>query len=180
MSNTGNMKQLERLRVEEFEEVWKIMEESFPKEERRTKEMQKRLWEQEKRYRVWGVKEGKQLMGFLAAWRFEGFVFLEHFAVNQGARNGGIGAAMLKQLKEQVESRIVLEVELPLEMLAKRRIAFYERNGFVYNDYPYIQPAMNKDTKPIPLRIMATGGRLLEGEFEEIRDCLYQYVYHQK
>lgn len=166
--------------MEDFEEVWKIMEESFPQEERRMEAKQRKLWEEERRYEVLGVREEGRLIGFLAVWRFEEFVFLEHFAVAKESRNGGIGARMLEQLREQTESRIVLEVELPQNPVARRRISFYERNGFSFHDYPYIQPAMNEDTKPIPLRIMATGEKLSEQEFGRIRDQLYEVVYHVK
>ena len=72
---------------------------------------------------------------------------------------------------------ICLEVELPEEEMSKRRIGFYERNGFYYNDYEYMQPAISKDRNEIPLRIMTTGGKVTEDRYNEMKDILYQYVY---
>ena len=72
---------------------------------------------------------------------------------------------------------ICLEVELPEEEMSKRRIGFYERNGFYYNDYEYMQPAISKGRNEIPLRIMTTSGKVTEDRYNEMKDILYQYVY---
>ena len=53
--------------------------------------------------------------------------------------------------------RICLEVELPETEMAARRIGFYERNGFYYNDYFYMQPPIAEGRNAIPLRLMTTG-----------------------
>ena len=54
-------------------------------------------------------------------------------------------------------------------------MAFYERLGFTFNDFEYIQPALSG--KEVELRIMATGGALSEEEFENIKKMLYGIVY---
>ena len=64
--------------------------------------------------------------------------------------------------------------------LEARRIAFYERNGFVMNPFEYMQPAMGEDRHAIPLRIMSYPKRLVADEFETMRDVLYCHVYRQK
>ncbi|MCG8399496.1 GNAT family N-acetyltransferase, partial [Bacillus atrophaeus] len=84
-------------------------------------------------------------LAFLAVWEFAEFVFIEHFAVSEKARNSGIGGKMLEELARQKAGKVVLEVELPEDSLKKRRIGFYERHGFTFNEYPYIQPPMGED-----------------------------------
>ena len=84
------------------------------------------------------------------------------------------------QLTAQSRKPVILEVELPTGELEARRIAFYERNGFVMNPFEYMQPAMGEDRHAIPLRIMSYPKRLFADEFETMRDVLYCHVYRQK
>ena len=168
--------ELTKLTEADFEAIWKIMEESFPADERRTKEGQKMLFE-EPNYHVYGYLLQKDIVAILAVWEFDTFTFLEHFAVSSSYRNGGIGAEVLQQMLTQMNAPVVLEVELPTGNLTERRIGFYERNGFVLNHYEYVQPALNAASKPIPLMIMSNPKKLKVNEFENIRDILYHYVY---
>ena len=150
---------LEKLDRSDFEEVYRIMEQSFPADERRKKEGQQKLLEEEK-YELLGVRNEGVLLAFLAVWEFAEFVFIEHFAVSEKA------------------GKVVLEVELPEDSLKKRRIGFYERHGFTFNEYPYIQPPMGEDRHEIPLRIMSAPEPLSEDEFQSVRTELYESVYH--
>ena len=168
---------LEKLDRSDFEEVYRIMEQSFPADERRKKEGQQKLLEEEK-YELLGVRNGRRLLAFLAVWEFAEFVFIEHFAVSETARNSGIGGKMLEELARQKAGKVVLEVELPEDSLKKRRIGFYERHGFTFNEYPYIQPPMGEDRHEIPLRIMSAPEPLSEDEFQSVRTELYKSVYH--
>lgn len=170
------MYQLEALKKSDFEAVWNIMEESFPVEERRNHRGQEQILA-EPYYHLYGCKQEGKLAAFFAVWEFEDFSFIEHFAVEKNHRNGGIGAALLGQLLAAVKAPVVLEVELPEGELPKRRIGFYERNGFVTNPYDYMQPAMSEQGRAIPLRIMSNPEELGAAEFEKVRDALYRYVY---
>ena len=173
------MQSLETLTERDFDSVWEIMEESFPRDERRSREAQRKIldvsW-----YHLYGSRAHGELMAFLAVWEFDTFLFVEHFAVRKSCRNGGLGAVLLTQLTTQSRKPVILEVELPTGELEARRIAFYERNGFVMNPFEYMQPAMGEDRHAIPLRIMSYPKRLLADEFETMRDVLYCHVYRQK
>ena len=72
---------LEKLDRSDFEEVYRIMEQSFPADERRKKEGQQKLLDEEK-YELLGVRNEGGLLAFLAVWEFAEFVFIEHFAVS--------------------------------------------------------------------------------------------------
>ena len=176
-----NTSTLETLQVKDFDKVYSIMEESFPIDERRTYEEQKALLDNEL-YNIYVLYDSKNddIKAFIAIWQFDDFAFVEHFAVSSLYRNGGIGAFILQEVKKLLSCMICLEVELPEEEMAKRRIGFYERNGFYYNEYEYMQPAMSKGRKEIPLRIMTSEEKITENRFEEIRDLLYKYVYNVK
>ncbi len=164
--------------VYDFNGIYDLMETSFPSDERRNRVGQAALFDDEK-YRVYTVKDerGKQILGFLAIWEFENLLYIEHFAVSPALRGKGLGSRMLAELADKTDKKICLEVELPENETAKRRIAFYERNGFKLNKYDYVQPAMEQGKNPVPLYIMTHGGFIDENEFSLIRDRLYRYVY---
>ncbi len=163
----------------EFEQVYRIMESSFPPDEHRPYEEQLKLLNNPN-YQIYVAKKDEnsnEIQGFMAVWQFDDLSFIEHFAVDSKYRNTGLGSRMLQEIREHLTGRICLEVELPDDDIAKRRIEFYKRNGLYYNDYPYIQPAISKGRNPIPLRIMTSGGIVSQSEYQEIRDILYREVY---
>jgi ribosomal protein S18 acetylase RimI-like enzyme len=161
-----------------FDGVYRLMEESFPPDEIRSHEGQKALLE-DARYHIYAaLRPDGSIQGIMAVWKFAEFAFLEHFAVSPADRNSGIGSAMLQALKERVQTDICLEAELPETELACRRIGFYERNGFSVQDYPYVQPALGADRKPIPLILMTTGGKKDRAQLDKIKAILYRNVYH--
>ena len=162
---------LKKMEIKDFDQVYTLMEESFPKDEYRDYQKQKELFQN---------PEFREIKAFFAAWEFETFIYVEHFAVNPVLRNGGVGSKMLKALTEDAEKMIILEVEPPTEEIAVRRVRFYERNGFFFNDYPYIQPSMGEGRKETPLFLMSTERKIDEEEYRMIRNTLYTKVYGKK
>ena len=140
---------VELLNFEDFDQMYSIMEQSFPYDEYRGYEGQRQLFENPE-YKVFihRNEETKEIDGFLSAWEFDDILFFEHFAVSSKVRNGGIGGRMLREVLTQVNKMTCLEVELPEGELEKRRISFYERNGFCYNSYPYTQPSIAPGRNP--------------------------------
>lgn len=160
----------------EFEEIYAILETSFPPDERRAKEDQQALL-QEERYTVYVLPDKETVAGFLTVWQFSDFAVVEHFAVNPAYRNQGLGGKMLAQLRTLLPCRIILEVELPETDFARRRIGFYQRNGYTFNEYPYLQPPYSKEKNALPLRIMSTDGLLSEPDFHRITTLMKQEIY---
>ena len=150
---------LQRINETNFPEIYRIMQASFSDDEYRPYDEQLALFE-EPEYRIYYMPAG-----FLAVWEFESFIYIEHFAVDPALRNSGTGSAMLQELVKQYQKPICLEVELPEDELTRRRIGFYERNGFVFNEYPYIQPPISKGKSPVPLRIMTYGSAITQDTF---------------
>ena len=164
---------IEKLKSNEFDAVYAVMEQSFPLEEYRSYEGQKALLVKPA-YRIYAAKEEGEILGFAAVWQLENWLFLEHLAVNPQFRNRGIGAELLNFLAEK---RCCLEVELPETDIARRRIGFYQRNGFFLNDYPYVQPSLGEGRGPMPLSIMTSGRTISPEEFTQLRQLLYTHVY---
>lgn len=167
-----------KMREDEFDKVFDLMLEAFPVDERRTFDEQKALLSNPI-FDIYVCKDDQngEIKGFISVYRFDDFVFVEHFAVAPKYRNLGLGCEILSNLTARF-GKLLLEVEVPETEQAKRRIGFYERNGFHLCDCPYIQPPISKNTNPIPLLLMTTGEKLSENEYLKAKSTLYTYVYH--
>ena len=160
-----------------FDEVFAIMQASFPLDEYRPRDEQHALLA-DSRYRLHTMDEEDHTVAFAATWDFGSFLFVEHLAVAPQCRNRGLGAALLARLQAEHPCRLCLEVELPQDELSRRRIGFYKRCGFTFNEHLYTQPPISRGRQPVPLRLMSTGGALTPDEFTAVRDTLYKEVYH--
>ena len=136
----------------EFDAVFDEMEANFIPDERRSRAAARRLLS-EPRYALLHVVEEGRRVGFVGVWLLNGFTFLEHFVVYEAYRNQGVGARVLARLQSRGD-RLLLEAEPPAGGITARRVAFYERCGFVRSDYPYLQPAYRADGAPVPLVLM--------------------------
>ena len=161
---------------EKFDRFYELLESSLPRVEFRDKCRQKNLLNI-KVYEMLFCSVDEKCIGALAFWHLDDTIFVEHFVVDESYRGKGIGTKMLNALKEQTKSNVILEVELPYNEMNKRRIAFYERNGFCYNDFEYYQVPLNKGDEPLPLRIMSYPKSISLQEFESIREKLKKAVY---
>lgn len=163
---------------EDFEKIFPILEEAFPAVELREREEQEALLEEEA-YRLYGVQdEAGRFFAVIAIWELaDDFIFIEHFAVEKNSRNGGIGGKILDWFIDWYGKDVVLEVELPEDDLKKRRIGFYKRHGFVWNDYFYLQMPLRKGQEPMPLRLMTKPRPLDEKMFQRYRKLIYHGVY---
>ena len=166
----------EKMKKEEFPKVWEIMEESFPLDERRPFEEQKALLANPV-YSIYVLVDCNQAQGFVALWKFENLAFVEHFAVAKEHRCKGFGAKLLSDVVSDLNTDVCLEVEPPCSDITKRRVEFYRRNGFVLNEFPYIQPPLSAGQQSVPLMIMTYKKAASKEEFELIRDTLYARVY---
>lgn len=168
---------MQKLELYQFDSVYRLMEQSFPSDERRRYQEQLQLLKNPY-YSVYIQENATEIQGFVAVWHFDFFVFLEHFAVNPKFRNFGLGSRILDWMRTTFQTPICLEVEPPETELARRRIGFYERNGFYLNDYPYTQPVLSVGKKEIPLMIMTSDTVVDADTFQQIKDTLYKEVYH--
>lgn len=172
------MLDIREMRQNEFDKVFEILRDSFPADEYRTYDEQKKLLNNPL-YTVYVLphSEYDDIMAFITVWQFEDFAYVEHFAVGPRYRNQNLGSKIINKVVGMLSCPICLEVELPTTDNAKRRIEFYKRNGFFFNHYTYVQPPFSRDKNPIPLAIMTSGGSIEKAEFEKIKAVLYKEVY---
>ena len=103
-----------------------------------------------------------------------------HFAIDPSQRNGGHGKNVLNQLCHQLKKPIILEVEMPEEEMAIRRINFYKRQGFTLWEKPYMQPPYKSGDDYLPMLLMAYGDLECDKDFEQVKKCIYREVYNTK
>ncbi|WP_019913494.1 GNAT family N-acetyltransferase [Paenibacillus sp. HW567] len=160
-----------------FDEIFAIMEASFPVSELRTYSGQKSLLDNPN-YHIYTERDAEgRIVAFLAAWEFPELRFVEHIAVNPEIRGGGIGKKLMNSYLSRSDKPVVLEVEPPEGELELRRVGFYERLGFHLNPFPYVQPPLREGQADLPLMIMTYPQAVSRQEFGRFREILYTEVY---
>jgi len=162
----------------DFESFYSLMCLSFPEEERRSREGFLKLCRECPYYKIYTLFESDTLIAFLTIWEFDSFTFGDHFAVSPQKRGAGLGSQLLTELKKSVKAPFIIEVELPQNEMAKRRIGFYERNSLSLCDFDYMLPPLQKGFTPLPMKIMSYPKKLSEAQFEPFKRVIYKIVYN--
>jgi ribosomal protein S18 acetylase RimI-like enzyme len=162
----------------DLESIWRLYCTSFPPEERRGFEDLKQLVSVKECFVNEIITDNKEIAGLCVFWMFEKFVFVEHFAIFPGMRNNGIGGAALLWLRKNYPL-ILLETELPTNETSRRRIKFFQRNGFHVLDRPYFQPSYGNKKPEVELKIMCSMPFLADEILNEYIIQIKHKVYHQ-
>lgn len=157
-----------------------LLTEAFPPEEYRQLEQLREYTDLTDNFYNNLILDDNQPIGLITYWDFESFYYIEHFAINPTLRNGGYGKRTLEYLCAYFRRPIVLEVEYPTEEMAKRRIGFYQRQGFVLWEKNYRQPPYKPGDDFLPMLLMVHGKLDCERDFEMIKKRIYTEVYGVK
>ena len=141
------------LKKEEFKSVYDQMTKAFIKDEIRYFADAYKLLEN-KNFNVYHIIDDKEKVGFITIWDLQDFYFVEHFVVYEEYRNNGIGGKAIDKVNEEFK-KVILEAELPCTDISKRRLMFYNRHGFVINEFKYIQPAYHQELKPVEMKLLS-------------------------
>ncbi len=164
----------------EFERIFEIMDASFPDCEMRTKEKQYELFTTNKHYNIECVgNDNNKVLGFMIVWDLGEFIFIENFATDESVRGQGFGGDLLDFVIEKYQKDVILEVELPNDEMQIRRIGFYERHGFIYNDFYYLMPPLHVGDDFLPLKIMSYQKTFNVKSFEPYKELIYKIAYQQ-
>ena len=131
--------------------------ESFPEVERRDFSLVRNLVRDESRFIVYALSKEDRYVGFITGWLFDGYTYVEHFAIDPAARNGGIGAEAMKQFLIFCGTPVVLE-----------------------DNQVYHQPPYREGGEWLEMRLMTYGDVDLEHSFEQVKNCLHKNVYGVK
>lgn len=112
----------------------KLYRSSFPKAERKPFSIIKQM-QKEGRGDLWVYEDSGKFLGFATTINGKDAILVDYLAVNPNARGGGIGSAILQDLRRHYgDDRLFLEIETitPLadnnEQRARRK-TFYLKNG---------------------------------------------------
>jgi ribosomal protein S18 acetylase RimI-like enzyme len=155
-------------------------EASFPPEERRQFGKLLQLLPHPDMHLCALVQAG-QPVGFIIYWQWPdaGELFIEHFAIDPDRRGQQLGQQALAQVLHIPAAYYLLEAELPTDDLSKRRIQFYERQGFQVNDFPYAQPPYQPGNPPIPMKLLSQPVIHAQAAFNKLSRLIEERVYRQ-
>ncbi len=161
-----------------FTNLYNLYTLAFPPAERRNWAGLEYELTYEKRFSAVAVLREEKFVGMLNYWTFDRFSYIEHFAILPPLRNQKIGTEAMEMFKQQTKLPIILEVELPSNTNAIRRIRFYEKLGFSVISHKYAQPPYEDDGFLLPMLIMSNDPHFANSHFELIKEKLYTTVYH--
>lgn len=164
---------------------YKFMEEllvdSFPPEEYRQLEQLREFTDRTGNFHNNIIFDDDLPIGFITYWDFGNFYYVEHFATNPALRNGGYGkryaGISMRLLKTPHCTRSGASL---VEEMAKRRIGFYQRQGFVLWKKDYRQPPYKPGDHFLPMYLMVHGNLDPEKDYEDIKHKLHTVVYGAK
>ena len=163
--------------MKNFDEMFHLMQISFPENEYRTYSDQKSLLTNPKYHIITKENEQKNIVAFLAFWSLGDFNFIEHLAVSPTCRGKGTGTKLVSEFMSETSKPIILEIEPPMDDISIKRMKFYEKLGFLLNEYQYFQIPLRKNHSPSELKIMSYPHKLNEEEFNNIKNIIYHEVY---
>lgn len=155
-----------------FLEVYAI---SFPVHEQRNASQQITAFDN-KHYHLIIKTAGEKLVSFIAYWDFKDYVYIEHLAVNPELRGQNKGSELLEDFAEMISKAIILEIDPPINKIAKKRLEFYKKLGYEVNSYVHFHPAYNEIFTPHELIILSLNRKLTKGEYHEFYDDLCNIV----
>lgn len=161
----------------EYSFVENLLETAFPPEEHRELNKQRNFTDNNEFFYNNVILDNEMPVGLITYWKFDGFYYIEHFAISPECRNGGYGKKVLELLHEQLSSPVVLEVELPETEISKRRINFYERLGYQLIQEEYFQPPYRKQDCKLPMYLMIYDKNKKFKDIPAIKKNLYKHVY---
>lgn len=145
----------------ELSRVKRLYMNSFPESERRPwDDLVSRASDPGARLNLAVISHKNHFAGMLTWWRLgDGLRYVEHFAVEPSLRGSGIGAGAITDFVAMEKTPVILEVEpADLDEMARRRIRFYSRCGFVaHPGFSYVQPPYSEGLPAVDLMLMTAG-----------------------
>lgn len=166
----------------EFNKVYRIMEESFPECEMRSRVKMYELLTQQDNYSIVCVgsigRLERNVNGFIVVWELDDIVFFENFAIERHMRGKGLGGLLFDLVMKNTTKPIVLEVEPPVKFSQKRRVSFYENHKMIFNNYDYLMPPLKTGNEFLPLNLMSYPRPLKGRDFNFVKEIIHREVYN--
>lgn len=160
-----------------FQPSWELYVAAFPEEERRTLLYHLATMQLDNFY-FEAIFDNDTLIGIIGWWNFAEVRYIEHLATSPQLRNGGYGKRILSGFACESDKPILLEVEHPEDELTKRRIGFYERQGFVLNPHYYAHPSYGDDPNAlVALQVMTYPTAITEEDLQHFMQSYFPAIH---
>ena len=100
-----NIKEFIDMNENDFDSFFNILDNSFPKSEKRDYPSQKNLLSISN-YRPFVFKENDEVLALMAVWEFDDFIYVEHLAVDSKLRGKGVGSELIKNYLNRCDKRV--------------------------------------------------------------------------
>lgn len=159
--------------------VEELLHQVFPEDERRDDDKQRYNTDYHPLFHCCLIndKDVSSPVGLLTFWDFPHYLYIEHLAISPTLQGKGYGKRLLTEFIHDKKRPIVLEVELPHDLLSRKRISFYRQCGLQLWECDYVQPPYRPHDFSIPLYLMATNELVFDRDYVEIRKTLHRVVY---
>ena len=162
-----------------FDFCWTLYVEAFPEEERRALGYHLETLERDA-FRFEVILLDDEPIGFFGWWDLDDFRYVEHFATSPDVRGRGYGEEALRQFIGEGVKPVILEVEPPVEEIARRRIGFYERVGFILNPHAYAHPSYHDRQAPfVELMIMSSPAPITSAILDRFKQSHFPLIHFQ-
>ncbi|MDO4357541.1 MAG: GNAT family N-acetyltransferase [Clostridia bacterium] len=160
-----------------FTEAMALYGQSFPAHEQREAASQAAIMSC-KDYHFTAIESEDGFIGAILYWEAPRFLYVEHFCIETRLRGHGYGQAALKLLGEQGKT-VILEIDPPVDDVARRRQRFYERAGYCANPFPHVHPPYHAGNHGHDLVIMSSPAPLSQAVYDEFNRFLRERVMGQ-
>lgn len=151
----GDLSFVRMQHAEDVLEVGDLYMGAFPEDERRSLlSMGKILMREDTSF--WKIYREGEFVGFINTWELPSAIYGEHLAVRPSLRGHKIGTHVIEWLLGRSSQPFIFEVEPPTTEIARRRIAFYERNGLGVVTREYLQPPYSRAQHSLPMYLMGS------------------------
>lgn len=123
------------------------------------------------------IKDDETNVGFIIQWQLENVLFIEHFAIEPAFQSKGLGTKVFNKVLSASAKQVIIETELPDTIIAKRRVAFYERRGLKKVPFAYMQPPYRAGDNFFPMQLMSKFVIDDSEAFNMLKRELYEQVY---
>ncbi|MCQ2229547.1 MAG: GNAT family N-acetyltransferase [Bacteroidales bacterium] len=156
-----------------YAEAENLLIEAFPPEERRPLEQQRQYTDHNTQFQAQVIICDFDFAGILNTWNLGDVTYVEHLAIKKELRGLGLASQALSKLKLRGKP-IILEVEPATDETTRKRIQFYEKNGFRSEPVIYEQPSYGEGLPAIAMRIMTCGTISdLNGTIRKLKKTVY-------
>ncbi len=156
-----------------FERLYRI---SFPEYEQRTFTHHAKALTVENCFINCYQQQDGQFIGFVVYWEFAEYIYIEHYAISDNVRGQGYGTLLLRELVEQTDKIVVLEIDPVIDEISRKRLRFYLALGFVENRFNHVHPPYQPKFNGHNLRVLSSGRELTEAEHQRFCQDLVDVV----